>query len=178
MEEKTLRLLFAKLKRNKISFSKEGQKTIIGKSKFDFVTFFGLILLPVFGGLVLVYMLLLDVNLVRNNFIKIIFGILFFLGTALFHLKKMVVRNKSNRKTKILHNHQLKIDKITLSNQNIEQIYFDIFEEKDEYEGRLFILDNKNKNHLIFQIEDTEQYLKNDLKWYVTFFKEYLKIDR
>ncbi|MFY0629746.1 MAG: hypothetical protein JXR05_05150 [Flavobacteriaceae bacterium] len=180
---KDYQILQSKLKRNKISCKIEGQRVIIGKAKIDTATFLGLVILPFIVTAILVYLVSRNNELVRLNFGKIIFGIIFLVGTSLFYLKRMVLKHKSNKGFKILYNNRLTIETknntVNLGADTIENITVQIEELKDDfYLGRLIILSKDSNEYTLFEFEDeTQSLLINDLEWLSNYFVHYLKLD-
>jgi hypothetical protein len=170
-------LLQSKLKRHKISCIKEGQRIIIGKSKIDMTTLLGLVILPIVFSLGLVYMFFaIDSELVIQNTFKILIAIVSLMITALFYLKRIVIKYKSNRSIKVLFNNQLKINDLSFSSHNINHIYFKVREEKDELQGQLYILDKNDIQYLILEIDGNDEPIANDLTWILNYIETYLNL--
>jgi len=166
----------SKLKRNKISVKQEGYKIIIGKAKFDYATFFGLIILPLLGVIPLIFILNLNSSIVENNFSKIVGGIISFAGISIYNLIKFIRRRKFNSSHKTLFNNQIVIDNKIFNYNNTLSFFYTIQERDDEFEGIFYLIDNEENLHLIFQLEDNPQYLESDLKYYKDYFSDYLRL--
>jgi hypothetical protein len=170
-------ILKSKLKRSRISCRIEGQRIIIGKSKFDSGIVFGLILLPIVGVLLLIYLLTMDSGF-QLPYYKIIIGIFVLASTSFFYLKRVHSKSKSNRDIKILYQNTLRIKETKFHRDNIDDIYF-IVEEvaENEFQAKLHIHDTSGNDHLILEFYDEdERYVQNDVNWFLNFFSDYLDI--
>ncbi|MCX7549962.1 hypothetical protein [Xanthomarina sp. F2636L] len=166
-------ILESKLKRHKISYSNENGKIIIGKSKTDYGTLIGLVILPIVAALGICLFMLINNAEFRG---KIIAGIIFLFGTGFFSYSRIRSKKQSNDNLKKLEHKVIKIKndfgEYIFDSRNIKD--FEYFAEQiaeETYEGNLYLIDTEERKHQILGFDDeNEKYVLNDLKW----FSEYL----
>ncbi len=168
-----IKILQSKLKRNNISCVIEGQRVFIGNAKVNPITLL-LIILSLLVTATIVYLTLL------TNYIKLkfIFFAIVSLGTALFYIKRIVIKYRSNDKEKILYNNRLQIDNLYFDSENIHGMHYKIDElkEDEEYQGTLYLRDSSERIFLIFQIEEESgSLIEKEMNWFLDFFADYLK---
>jgi hypothetical protein len=170
-------ILESKLKRHKISYSNENGKIIIGKPKTDFGILIGLVALPIFAGIGLCSLMILNnIEFIGKNRGKIIAGIIFLFGTGFFNLSRIRSKKHSNKNLKTLDYKIIKVKnefgEYIFDSKNIKNFeYFTKQIDKETYEGNLYLIDNEDRKHQILGFDDeNEKYALNDLKW----FSEYL----
>ncbi len=167
-----IKILQSKLKRNNIPCKIDGSRITIGKAKIDIITVI-LILLLLATIPILIYLSLIDFRL------KFVIIGLIFISSALYYLKRLAINYRANNKVKILHNHQLSMNNLNFDSTNIESIFAKIEEikEDEEYQGELYIKDNKEQETLIIQVvEPNEQLINNEINWLINFFSSYLNV--
>ncbi|CAM1367936.1 hypothetical protein [Tenacibaculum xiamenense] len=178
-------LLESKLKRLKISYSRENNKIVIGKAKMDYPVFFGLIVLPSVIGIALLVFLLSDSSIsyrISNG--KVIGALILLFGTAFFNISRMRAKSQSNQNLKILLNNSIQIKSSTtqvrLDSTNSKRFEPRIKEVQDDVlEGTLVLIDKSNNEHQILGFDsENEQYLEDDLKWFTNYFTEYLELNK
>ncbi|WP_405567106.1 hypothetical protein [Polaribacter sp. Asnod6-C07] len=171
-----------KLKRLKIKHFEQNGRIVIGKPKLDLVNFFGLIIFPLVTGITLLILFggnIIEFEIGRG---KIIATLIFLFGTAIFNFTRMGSKWGNNSSTKTLVNNSIKIKdenlEITFNSENVKELKPEITEIKEDfYEGTLNLIDLNDQKHIILGFDDeNEQYLLNDLNWFVDFFSKYLKI--
>ena len=166
-------ILESKLKRHKISYSKENGKIIIGKAKTDYGTLIGLAILPIIAALGICSFIILNNGEFR---VKIIAGIIFLFGVGFFNLSRIRTKKESNDNLKTLDNKVIKVKndfgEYIFDSKNIKDFEYSAEQIDDEtYEGNLYLIDNEERKHQILGFDDeNEKYVLNDLKW----FSEYL----
>ncbi|WP_417201095.1 hypothetical protein [Bizionia sp.] len=166
-------VLESKLKRHKISYSNDNGKIIIGKSKTDFGTLIGLVLLPIIAALGISIFMLINNAEYRG---KIITAIIFLFGTGFYNYSRTRSKKQSNNNFILLEDkaiivkndfgaYILDLKNIIGFEYTIEQI------DEETFEGNLYLIDNEERKHQILGFDDEdEKYVLNDLKW----FSEYL----
>jgi hypothetical protein len=166
-------ILESKLKRHRISYSNENGKIIIGKSKADYGTLIGLVILPIVAALgICLFMFINDVEF-RG---KIIAGIILLFGTGFFSYSRIRAKKQSNDNLKTLDHKAIKIKndfgEYTFDAKSIKDFEYSAEQIGEEtYEGNLYLIDNEERKHQILGFDDeNEKYVLNDLKW----FSEYL----
>ena len=88
----------------------------------------------------------------------------------------------NNSSTKTLINNSIKIKdenhEITFNSENIQELSVEITEIREDLsEGTLKLIDLNGEKHIILGFDDeNEQYLLNDLNWFVDYFSKYLKL--
>lgn len=187
MKNQKLDLFESKLKRLKISFYKENHNIIIGKPKMDYAHFIGLIIIPfLFAIIILLYYLTFKSDSIRLHTGKVFAIFIFFLGTSIFNFSRMKAKWESNASKKKLINNKIII------NTESEEYFFDAdtvtnFEinitdiKQNTNHGKLYLVDLKNEKHLLLGFDnENEKYLLDDLKWFASFFANYInfKSDR
>ncbi|MBI6120117.1 hypothetical protein [Salegentibacter maritimus] len=166
-------ILESKLKRHKISYSKENEKIIIGKAKTDYGTLIGLAILPIIAALGICSFIILNNGEFKG---KIIAGIIFLFGVGFFNLSRIRTKKESNDNLKTLDNKVIKVKndfgEYIFDSKNIKDFEYSAEQIDDEtYEGNLYLIDNEERKHQILGFDDeNEKYVLNDLKW----FSEYL----
>ncbi|WP_417871721.1 hypothetical protein [Winogradskyella sp.] len=166
-------ILESKLKRHKISYSNENGKIIIGKSKTDFTTLIGLVILPVLAALGICLFILINNIELRG---KIIAGIILLFSTGFFSYSRLSAKKQSNDNLKTLEHKVIKIKndfgEYIFDSKSIKDFEYSAEQiDEDSYEGTLFLIDNDERKHQILGFDDeNEKYVLNDLKW----FSEYL----
>lgn len=166
-------ILESKLKRQKISYSNENGKIIIGKSKTDYTTLIGLVILPIITALGICLFILINNIELRG---KIIAGIIFLFGTGFFNYSRIRAKKQSNENLKTLDYRVIKIKndfgEYVFDSKNIKNFEYSAKQIDEEiYEGHLYLIDKEERKHLILGFDDeNEKYVLNDLKW----FSEYL----
>ena len=180
MKNSNTTILESKLKRHKISYVSENGNIIIGKSKIDYSIVLGLIILPLLAAIGITAFLMWDnFDFFGANRGKIIVGILFLFGTAIFNITRIISKKKSNSNLKTLTNQTIKIKntsgEYSFSYNNIIEFKYSVKEiNKELYEGTLYLIDNKNQKHHILGFDDeNEKYVLDDLIWFSHYFKEY-----
>jgi hypothetical protein len=177
-------ILQLKLKRLKIKYFEKNGRIVIGKPKFDFVNFFGLILFPFAVGITLLILFggnIINFEIGRG---KLIVGLIFLFGTAIFNFSRMGSKWGNNSSTKTLINNSIKIkgenQEITFNSESVQEISVEITEiREDLYEGTLSLVDLNDQKHIILGFDDeNEQYLMNDLNWFADYFSKYLKLKK
>lgn len=174
-------LLEAKLKRLKISFSKENGKIIIGKAKFDAIYVFGLIAFPVVSAIAaIIFLQVIELDLRQQMGEKVYLGIffLFFVGiVSFFRYRKKI---KDNQTTKILGYKEI-IIKTKEDSRRFDAFAIDKFEYsvqetgKESCHARLFLIDSYQDAHLLLGFDaENEQYAIDDLQWFANYFESYL----
>ena len=175
-------ILQLKLKRLKIKHFEQNGRIVIGKPKLDLVNFLGLIIFPLVAGITLLILFggnIIEFEIGRG---KVIAALIFLFGTAFFNFTRMSSKWGNNSSTKTLVNNSIKIKdenlEITFNSENVKELIPEIKEiREDLYEGTLNLIDLNNQKHIILGFDDeNEQYLLNDLNWFVDYFSKYLKI--
>tara|TARA_B110000003_G_scaffold155176_1_gene155821 strand:- start:4530 stop:5078 length:549 start_codon:yes stop_codon:yes gene_type:complete len=175
-------ILQLKLKRLKIKHFEQNGRIVIGKPKLDFVSFFGLIIFPFVVGIALLIIFggnIIDFQIGRG---KLITGIIFLFGTSIFNFSRMGSKWGNNSSTKTLINNSIKVkgdnQEITFNSENVQKLTVEVTEiREDLYEGTLNLVDLNDQKHIILGFDDeNEQYLLNDLNWFVDYFSKYLKL--
>ncbi|WP_299156152.1 hypothetical protein [uncultured Tenacibaculum sp.] len=173
-------VLEQKLKRLKISYTNENGKIIIGKSKVDYFTLLGLIILPLISFLVILYFV------INYSFFsgKIITFLFLMGGSFLFYSKRYISKKKNNSALKRLSDNAIFFEDNTFQKRfdlnNTREFKYSMNEiSEDTYEGILLLVDTDNNQHKILAFDDeNEQYLHNDLKWFIDYFSKYIKIKK
>lgn len=173
-------VLEQKLKRLKISYVNENGKIIIGKTKVDYFILLGLITLPLIIFLVVLYLIINQGNF--NS--KIIVFLFLMLSTSLFYSKRYISKKKNNSALKRLDDNTIFFEDDSFQKRfdlnNTRKFKYSMNEiSEDTYEGILLLLDTDNNQHKILAFDDeNEQYLLNDLNWFVDYFSKYIKIKK
>ncbi|NRD20420.1 hypothetical protein HNV08_10215 [Winogradskyella eckloniae] len=180
MENRNTSILESKLKRHKISFISDNGTITIGKSKTDYTILIGLIIFPLSTAVGITIFLIWDnFDFFGTHRGKIIAGILFLFGTAIFNFTRIVSKKQSNKTLKTLINRTIKIKnkfgENSFDTNNIKAFTHNIKEINEElYEGTLYLIDSKNQKHRILGFDDdNEKYVSDDLIWFSEYFKEY-----
>mgnify|MGYP000315449323 CR=1 FL=1 len=174
-------LLQSKLKRLKISFNKEGNKTIIGKSKIDKTTLFGLVLFPLFTAII-AFILMVNTGFLYGKAVVFIIGLVLF---AIFNFGRIGKKIGLNSSIKILENNAIKIknnkELKKYDKKNTIDFYYEIKEvnisKEIVYQGTVFLKDIDNNTIQILGFDDEdEKLLKDDLNWLISYFKQFTRI--
>ncbi|WP_417238782.1 hypothetical protein [Bizionia sp.] len=166
-------VLESKLKRHKISYSNDNGKIIIGKSKTDFGTLIGLVLLPIIAALGISIFMFINNAEYRG---KIIAAIIFLFGTGFYNYSRTRSKKQSNNNFILLEDKAIKVKNdfgaYILDLKNIIDFEYTIEQiDEETFEGNLYLIDNEERKHQILGFDDEdEKYVLNDLKW----FSEYL----
>jgi hypothetical protein len=177
------KVLEAKLKRHKISYSIDGDKINLGKIKPDYITLFGYILLPLIAALgLIIFSILNNIDLFSGNGLKVTAGILMLSGFGVFNINKQKYKSDSNADIKIIGSNSVlfknEFGSHEFKSNEIKDFIMQVEELNEEvYLGSLILLDNIDREFVIFAIEDeSQQYVVNDLKWFSNFFIKKLKV--
>lgn len=177
-------ILESKLKRHKISYSKENEKIIIGKPRIDYITLLGLVALPIIGGIGICLLLLSnDFEIFRRHSVKVIAGIVFLFGTGFFNLSRVKSKRKANDNLKILEDRTIKIKnqnkEYAFDKRNIRFFEYLTQQVNDEiYNGKLYLVDGDDEKHSILGFDDeNEKYVIDDLIWFSEYFTNYVKLE-
>jgi len=175
-----LKLLEAKLKRHQIIFERNEEELIIGKSKTDYLTLFGLVLLPVVSAIAITAFFLEDILAGQGAIGKIIGGIVLLFSVGGFNYNRIIAKKESNNTSKILKNNEIQfIDDVGthhLNESNIKGFDYSVQQINPEtYEGILYLIDTKDRRFQILGFDDErENYVMDDLKWYANFLQDYV----
>lgn len=171
-------VLEQKLKRLKISYTNENKKIIIGKSKVDYFMLLGLIILPLLSFFVVLFFLI-NYSYFSGKGI----ALLLFLGSSfLFYTKRYISKNNNNLAIKRLDNHSIIFEDSSnqkkFNKSNTKEFKYKINEiSEDTFEGVLLLTDIHNNHYTILAFDDeNEQYLHNDLNWFIDYFSKYIQI--
>ncbi|WP_430413144.1 hypothetical protein [Kordia sp.] len=177
-------LLESKLKRLKISFSKENGKIIISNAKLDLTVLFGLVFLPLIVAVGIGMFFITSVaNYSERIDIKILATLVFLVGIAIVNGLRIMSKLKANKNRKVLDDKGITI----VENDQIQR--FDATNVKDfEYmtkkldneifEGKVFLIATNNQKHLVLGLdEESEHYLLDDLFWFIDYFKKHIEIE-
>ncbi|WP_298425825.1 hypothetical protein [uncultured Kordia sp.] len=174
-------LLESKLKRLKISFSKENGKIIIGKSKVDYMVLFGFIILPIIIGIaaiIFINITTFEIALRAEN--KVIGVSVALLIVGVINIFRMLSKKKANQNKKILEDNVIKIiedEQVQrFEASNISDFEYATKQLEDEsFEAKLFLVDTKHQKHLILGFDgENEQYVLDDVFWFIDYFKKHL----
>ncbi|MGH1384634.1 hypothetical protein [Kordia sp.] len=182
-------LLESKLKRLRISFSKENGKIIISQAKMNYVVLIFLIILPILLGIGLTsFFFFEEINIFEFSGTKtiLLIGGMFF--TAFANLYRMRIKQKINKATKILGYKYItlttKDQSVRFDAHTIEAFEYIVEEgegdddENKMYHGTLFLVDTKQQKHLLIGFDaESEQYLIDDLKWFKTYFEKHVQLN-
>jgi len=175
--------LESKLKRLKISFSKENGRIIIGKSKIDYTILIGLIIFPILVtvGALLFYQI--SEPEVKEAYDTKIFGfIIFIFSIAVVNIVRMSTKMKANKTLKILGDNYISLKTKEASQrfdiENIIDFKYTMKELENEiFHGNLFLIDAQNQKHLILGFDgENEQYLSDDLQWFSDYLKKHVQL--
>lgn len=182
-DEKNIALLEAKLKRLKIGFSKENGKIIIAQAKRDYTTLIGLIFFPILLGICgLLYLIYGDTGASIFENKKVLFICIFLIVIGVGNIMRILIKMQANKATKVLSYKEIKINSkdasIRFDANNIKKFDYTVEHvEEESYYGKLFLIDNKNQQHLILGFDDeSEQYVTDDLKWLSNYFTEHVAL--
>lgn len=107
----------------------------------------------------------------------------YFLVSAASITKGLLQKKESNSNFKILKDNQIKLvdeesEAFQFNQSNIKDFHFTVNKINQEtYEGILFLTDSEGNNHKILGFDDErENYVIDDLKWYINFLKEYIAV--
>lgn len=173
-------VLEQKLKRLKISYTNENGKIVIGKPKVDYFVVLGLVVLPAIASLVTLWFIL-TYDVYKG---KVFALFLFLVSTSFFYLNRTFSKKKNNDTVKRLMNNSIVIQSKTgqrrFDSHNINEFNYSIREiSEDTLEGVLYLIDTDGNHHRILGFDDeNEQYLQNDLKWFVDYFLQYTQIKK
>ncbi|WP_420573208.1 hypothetical protein [Kordia sp.] len=181
-DENNIALLEAKLKRLKISFSKENGKIIIAQATRDYTTLIGLVFFPLFIGISgLLFLIFGDIGgILGNKKILSICIFLFIIGIG--NIIRMFTKIKTNKATKVLSYKEIKINDKNSSNRfdanTIKKFEYSVDHiEKETYHGKLFLIDRENQQHLLLGFDgESEQYVTDDLKWLANYFTAHVQL--
>jgi len=176
-------LLESKLKRLKISFSKENGRIIISKAKRDYVFLLGLIFFPLFFGICgVIYLIFGDSEYLISNSFKVVLLIASLVILGVMNIFRLLIKIKANKSTKILAYKELILkDKDTsqrFDRYSIHEFFYTVKEVEEElYHGKLFLRDTQKKEHLLLSFDsETEQYAMNDLQWFVDYLSRHVEL--
>ncbi|WP_459209126.1 hypothetical protein [Aquimarina rhabdastrellae] len=178
-------LLESKFKRHRIKYNITNNSITIGQAQIDYVSLFGLAILPNSIALILLlYIIFDDYAFVDRIPFKIIFIIIGLFAVGISQAYRLLTNQKINGSIKTLSNGVLKIDhkdfKGTFDKRNTQKIGYtlDYFEEEEIFQGSLFLLDNEDIMHpLLGFYDEEERYMHNDLQWYLVFFEKQLRLN-
>lgn len=178
--EKENFVLEQKLKRLKISYANENGKIVVGKPKVDYFVTLGLVILPAIASFVTLWFIL-TYDVYKGK----VFALLLFLAsTSIFYLNRTLSKKKNNGTVKRLMNNSIVIEDKTsqqrFDSYNIKEFNYNIREiSEDTLEGVLYLIDTENNHHKILGFDDeNEQYLRNDLNWFIDYFSQYTQIKK
>ncbi|OBX18201.1 MULTISPECIES: hypothetical protein [Bizionia] len=166
-------VLESKLKRHKISYSNDNGKIIIGKSKTDYGTLIGLVILPIIAALGISIFMLVNNAEYRG---KIIAAIIFLFGTGFYNYSRTRTKKQLNNNFILFDHKVIKVKndfgEYIFDSKNILDFEYTAEQiDEETYEGNLYLIDKKERKHQILGFDDeNEKYVLNDLKW----FSEYL----
>ncbi|AXG71238.1 hypothetical protein KORDIASMS9_03495 [Kordia sp. SMS9] len=177
-------LLESKLKRLKISFSKENGKIMISQAKRDYVILIGLVFFPLlFGICATVFLIVGDGEIYLQHFKKIIFFIVFFYTLGIGSLFRILIKHKENKDIKILGYKEI-ILKTKETSTRFDAHTIDFFDytvekmEEEVYHGTLYLIDTNQNEHLLMGFDaETEQYVTDDLQWFVNYFEQHVQLN-
>ena len=182
MQHTDTSLLESKLKRLKISFAKENGKIIISGAKRDYTVLLGLIFFPIFAALCAIVFLISSRTEFNDTYgRKIIILIIFLLTIGVGGIIRLLSKIRANKNTKILGYKEIilknKETSTRFDSNSIKGFNYEIKEFSNEiYQGSLYLITTSQEKHLLLGFEgETEQFLTDDLKWFVNFFEKYLK---
>ncbi|MFC5196565.1 hypothetical protein ACFPH8_14580 [Bizionia hallyeonensis] len=173
-------VLESKLKRHKISYSNDNGKIIIGKSKTDFGTLIGLVLLPIIAALGISIFMLINNAEYRG---KIIAAIIFLFGTGFYNYSRTRSKKQSNNNFILLEDKAIKVKNdfgaYILDLKNIIDFEYTIEQiDEETFEGNLYLIDNEERKHQILGFDDEdEKYVLNDLKWFSKYLIKYVELN-
>lgn len=177
------KVLEAKLKRHKISYSIDGDKINIGKIKSDYITLFGYIVLPLLSAFGLILLsLYYGLDLFSGTGVKVTAGALMLFGFGIFNINKQKHKSDSNSDFKIIDSNSIIFENEfgihEFKSSEIKDFIIQVEEVGEEvFLGSLFLLDNQDREFIIFTIEDnSQQYVANDLKWFSKYFIKKLNV--
>ena len=179
-----LQILESKLKRHKILYSKVDDQIIIGKSKNDFISYFGLGIFPIICGVGVLFYTLLNVKGFQIALAYVIGLALFLISTGIFQILIQKRKQKANSFTKIFRENRIILKSeekdYILDSKSIMQIKVsNVQVDEETYEGNIYILDKENITHHLLGFNDEhEKYIADDLKWFVEFIMKHTKINK
>lgn len=175
-------LLESKLKRLKISFSKENGKIVISNAKLDLLVLFLLVFFPfVLAVCTSLFLIISTAEFSGKVELKIIGLIVFFLSVAIVNGLRIRSKLKANKNRKILDHKIIKIIEneqvMRFEASNVKDFEYTTKQlDKEIYEGKLFLIDTNNQKHLLLGFDDeNEQYVLDDLYWFIDYFKKHLE---
>jgi len=177
-------LLESKLKRLKISFSKQNGKLIIAQAKRDYTVLIALIFFPLFlGTSILLFLIFSDEETRQLYTTKVYLGVLFLFSVAVGSFVRMRIKQKQNKAIKILGYKEIIIKTKEHSHRfdanTIEKFQYSIKKAEEEvYYGTLFLVDTTQQKHALLGLEaETEQYLLDDMHWFINYFTEHVQLN-
>lgn len=176
-------ILESKLKRHKISYSKENDKIVIGKAKTDYTTLLGLVALPIIGAIALCVLLFLnDFKVFKVHSVKVITGIVLLLGTGFFNISRLTFKRRANSTLKIIGDGIIRIKdsqkEYIFDQENIRYFECETQQLNDEiYRGKLYMVDaNYIKYNILGFDDENEKYVLDDLKWFSEYFTNHVRL--
>lgn len=179
-----LKILESKLRRHKISYSKNNEEIIIGQAKKDILTYIVIGILPLAFVIWSVLYLIIYTNKFRLEMLHLLVALIFLIGIGSFNLIKHHRKKNANRATKVFLKDKIIIKTPTkehlLNSNTIKEIRVsNIPLDKENYEGNLFIVDTENKIHHILGFHDkNERYVSDDLQWFSDFILTQIRIKK
>mgnify|MGYP003683670345 CR=1 FL=1 len=176
-------LLESKLKRLKISFSKENGKIVISKPTNDYTTLLGLIVFPILCGIAILGFLLPSDSVIRESHSRKVIAVsIILISIGIANIVRMRGKLKANKLNKVLGHKEITLNTKEVSKRfdasNVKHFDYTLKQlDNETYNGNLFLVDSQNNRHLILGFDgDTEQYVTDDLKWFSNYFSEHIQL--
>ncbi|MEM6722115.1 MAG: hypothetical protein AAF611_22495 [Bacteroidota bacterium] len=176
-------LLESKLKRLKISFSKENGRLIISQAQRDYVVLLGLIFFPLFFGIGgAVFIMFGGGEYIASHSLKVVVIILSLIAFGVVNIFRILAKIKANKTTKILAYKEIILREKDTSRRfdasSVDEFIYTVEEVAEEaYYGKLFLVDKLQNQYLLLGFDsETEQYALDDLQWFTTYFEKHIQL--
>lgn len=174
--------LDAKLKQDRIPFTKEGSRYILQSAKIDFLRYLWAVVLPGLAGIGILAYNILQLS-IEGGRSRLWIASIGFIATCLYNYNHHRKTRKANSNTIILENNLIRIkdqqSSQSFDSRNTHSIQ-GLVESMDDgiTIGQVQLLDHSGKAHTLLGFKDRgEEFVKSNLQWYMNYFESHLQLE-